>query len=198
MYHDSWLDRIIQKLTWFMVCMPSFWLAMLLISLFSIGLNLTPVCCASPIGMTFGEQSFWSMLQHLMLPVATLTAVSMAPIVLHTREKVIDVLQSDYVKHSLAHGDSLSTVVLFHVIRNSLLPAIILQFATFAELFGGSLIAETVFSYPGLGATIVKAGLASDTALLMGCTLISALLVFGGNLMATGLSRYFMVEVNDA
>ncbi|ABV88954.1 ABC transporter permease [Shewanella pealeana] len=196
-YRGGWLDRIIQKLAWLMVCMPSFWLAMLLISLFSIGLSLTPVCCAAPIGMTFMDQSLGSMVLHLMLPVATLTLVSMAPIMLHTREKVIDVLQSDYVQYSLAHGDSLSRVVLFHVIRNSLLPAIILQFATIAELFGGSLIAETVFSFPGLGAGIVKAGLASDTALLMGCTLISALLVFSGNLIANLLSGYFMLEAND-
>ena len=197
-YSGSWLDRIVQKFAWIMVCMPSFWLAMLLISLFSIALNLTPVCCAAPIGMTFSEQSLMSMLQHLLLPVTTLTAVSMAPIMLHTREKVMDVLHSDYVQHSLAHGDGLSKVVLFHVIRNSLLPAIILQFATFAELFGGSLIAETVFSFPGLGASIVKAGLASDMGLLMGCTLISALLVFSGNLIANLLSGYFMLEVNDA
>lgn len=197
-YRGGWLDRIIQKFAWIMVCMPSFWLAMLLISLFSIALKLTPVCCAAPIGMTFSEQSLGSMLQHLLLPVVTLTAVSMAPIMLHTREKVIDVLHSDYVQYSLAHGDSLTKVVLFHVVRNSLLPAIILQFATIAELFGGSLIAESVYSFPGLGASIVKAGLASDMGLLMGCTLISALLVFGGNLIASLLSRHFMVEANDA
>lgn len=197
-YQDSWLDKAVQRFSWLMVCMPSFWLAMLFISLFSIALQLTPVCCAAPIGMTFSEQSVLSMLHHLLLPVATLTVVSMAPIVLHTREKVIDVLQSDYVQYSLAHGDSLFKVVRFHVIRNSLLPAIVLQFATFAELFGGSLIAETVFSFPGLGASIVKAGLASDTDLLMGCTLISALMVFSGNLIATVLSRYFIQEAGDA
>lgn len=197
-YQDSWLDKAVQRFSWLMVCMPSFWLAMLFISLFSIALQLTPVCCAAPIGMTFSEQSVFSMLHHLLLPVATLTVMSMAPIVLHTREKVIDVLQSDYVQYSLAHGDSLFKVVRFHVIRNSLLPAIVLQFATFAELFGGSLIAETVFSFPGLGASIVKAGLASDTDLLMGCTLISALMVFSGNLIATVLSRYFIQEAGDA
>lgn len=196
-YEHSWIDKGVQRFSWLMVCMPSFWLAMLFISLFSVTLQITPVCCAAPIGMTFSEQSMLSMLHHLLLPVATLTVVNMAPIVLHTREKVIDVLQSDYVQYSLAHGDSISKVVRFHVIRNSLLPAIILQFATFAELFGGSLIAETVFNFPGLGASIVKAGLASDTDLLMGCTLISALMVFSGNLIATLLSRYFMQETAD-
>lgn len=192
LYQGRWLDRLIRNWAWLVACVPSFWLGMLLISLFSVALALTPVCCAAPLGMQFGEQSLWSMLQHLILPVTTLALVHMAPIVLHTREKVIDVLGSDYVRYSLLHGDSKVGVVRFHVVKNSLLPAIVLHFASLAELFGGSILAETVFNFPGLGGTIVKAGLANDTALLMGCTLISAVLVFGGNLMANALSKFLL------
>ncbi|MCL1061682.1 ABC transporter permease [Shewanella benthica] len=192
LFQGRFVDRVINQSAWLLACIPSFWLGMLLISLFSVALSLTPVCCAAPIGMRFEEQSFWSMSQHLLLPVMTLALVHMAPIILHTREKVIDVLNSDYVVYSHLHGDSKRQVVSFHVLKNSVLPAIVLHFASFAELFGGSILAETVFNFPGLGASIVKAGLANDTALLMGCTLISALLVFCGNLIANGLSKYLL------
>lgn len=189
LYQGRLLDRVINQSAWLLACIPSFWLGMLLISVFSVALSLTPVCCAAPIGMRFEEQSWWSMAHHLLLPVMTLALVHMAPIILHTREKVIDVLNSDYVIYSKLHGDSKRQLVSFHVIKNSLMPAIVLHFASFAELFGGSILAETVFNFPGLGASIVSAGLANDTALLMGCTLISALLVFCGNLIANGLSK---------
>jgi len=188
-YQGRWLDKIIRNCAWLVACIPSFWLGMLLISLFSVALSLTPVCCAAPLGMQFSEQSLLSMAYHLLLPVLTLALVHMAPIVLHTREKVIDVLDSDFVEYSRLHGDSKASVLSYHVIKNSLLPAIVLHFAGFAELFGGSILAETVFNFPGLGSTLVKAGLANDTALLMGCTLISAILVFVGNLSANGLSK---------
>lgn len=189
LYQGRWLDKFIRNCAWLVACIPSFWLGMLLISLFSVALSLTPVCCAAPLGMQFSEQSLLSMAYHLLLPVLTLALVHMAPIVLHTREKVIDVLDSDFVEYSRLHGDSNTSVVGYHVIKNSLLPAVVLHFASFAELFGGSILAETVFNFPGLGATLVKAGLANDTALLMGCTLISAVLVFLGNLAANGLSK---------
>ncbi|WP_299788470.1 ABC transporter permease [uncultured Shewanella sp.] len=189
LYRGGWPDRFIRNGAWLVASVPSFWLGMLLISLFSVALSLTPVCCAAPLGMQFGEQSLLSMGHHLILPVLTLTLVHMAPIVLHTREKVIDVLESDFVEYSRLHGDSNASVLRYHVIKNSLLPAVVLHFASFAELFGGSILAETVFNFPGLGATLVKAGLANDTALLMGCTLISAVLVFIGNLTANGLAR---------
>ena len=71
-----------------------------------------------------------------------------------------------------------------HGIRNILLPAITLQFASFAELFGGSVMAENVFSYPGLGSAVSAAGLMKDVPLLLGITLCSTLFVCVGNMTA--------------
>ncbi len=68
--------------------------------------------------------------------------------------------------------------------RNTILPAVTLQFASFAELFGGSVLAETVFSYPGLGSAAAAAGLGSDVPLLLGITLFSTLFVCVGNMIA--------------
>ena len=71
-----------------------------------------------------------------------------------------------------------------HALRNVLLPALTLQFASISEIFGGSVLVEQTFSYPGLGQAAVTAGLGSDVPLLLGITVISALFVFGGNLIA--------------
>ncbi|MCL1039206.1 ABC transporter permease [Shewanella submarina] len=180
----SVFDVCIRRAAWALSAIPPFWLGMLFISLFAVGLHWLPVCCAAPPGMSFSEQPLSGQLAHLILPVLTLTLVHMSPVILHTREKVLDVLASDYVAYARMHGDNQARVVSFHVIPNSLVPAVVLQLASFAELFGGSVLAETLFSFPGIGQALVTAAMAQDTALLMAGTLISALLVFTGNAAA--------------
>ena len=119
-----------------------------------------------------------------MLPALTLSITGIANIVLHTRQKLIDVLESDYVLFARARGETMKELVLRHGLRNIALPAITLQFASISELFGGSVLAERVFSYPGLGSTAVVAGMHADAPLLLGIALFSALFVFAGNLTA--------------
>lgn len=89
----------------------------------------------------------------------TLVLVYMAPLILHTREKVVDVLRDAPVQYAQMHGQGVWARVRFHVVKNSLVPALVLHLASFAELFSGSMLAETLFNYPGLGQTVVKAGL---------------------------------------
>ena len=124
------------------------------------------------------------MVTHLILPAITLSLVGVANIALHTREKMIDVMESDYVLYARARGDHTWQIVKKHGLRNILLPAITLQFASISEIFGGSVLVEQVFSYPGLGNAAVSAGLAGDVPMLLGLAIISALFVFFGNLMA--------------
>ena len=110
--------------------------------------------------------------------------MSFANIAMHTREKLIDVMNSEYVLFAKARGEGLWKILTRHGIRNILLPALTLQFASFAELFGGSVLAENVFSYPGLGSAVSAAGLQSDVPLLLGITLFSTLFVCVGNMIA--------------
>ena len=121
---------------------------------------------------------------HLILPAFTLSLMSFAHIALHTRQKLIDVLNSEYVLFARARGEGKWTILKRHGFRNILIPALTLQFASFAELFGGSVMAENVFSYPGLGSAVSAAGLSSDVPLLLGVTLFSALFVCVGNMIA--------------
>lgn len=105
-------------------------------------------------------------------------------IALHTREKMVDILETDYVLFARARGESCTAIILRHGLRNVALPAITLQFGSISEIIGGSVLVEQVFSYPGLGQAAVTAGLGSDLPLLLGITVVTATLVFGGNLAA--------------
>ena len=118
------------------------------------------------------------------LPAVTLSFLSFSNIALHTRQKVIDVENSEYALFARARGEGALTRLFRHDLRNVLLPALTLQFSSFAELFGGSVLAENVFSYPGLGSAAAAAGLGGDVPLLLGITLFSALFVCAGNLIA--------------
>ena len=112
----------------------------------------------------------------MILPGITLSLVSLADITMHTRIKLIEVLQSDFILFAKANGKTMKDIVLKHGLRNILLPAITLQFLAFSELFGGA-----VFIEAGL---VQEAALKGDVALLLGIVLISAVWIFVGNLIA--------------
>ena len=181
---DKLCDRILKKICLFLCSVPTFWLGLVLLLIFSVWLGMFPIGFSSPIGVMNSDVSIWQQIHHLILPALSLSLMSFANVALHTRQKLIDVLESDYVLFAKARGEGRFTIIKRHGFRNILLPALTLQFASFAELFGGSVLAENVFSYPGLGSLVSAAGLNSDVPLLLGITLFSALFVFTGNLIA--------------
>ena len=187
MYQDSWPDKILKKICYILSSVPTFWLGLLFLMIFSVYLGLFPIGFSSPIGVKAEDVTIWQRLHHLILPAFTLSLMSFANIALHTRQKLIDVLESDYVLFARARGESEMQILYRHGLRNILLPAVTLQFASFAELFGGSVLAENVFSYPGLGSAVSTAGLNSDVPLLLGITLFSTLFVCVGNMIANVL-----------
>lgn len=97
---------------------------------------------------------------------------------------MIEIMNSDYILFARARGEKGLTLFRYHGFRNVILPAITLHFAAISEIFGGSVLVEQVFSYPGIGQAAVAAGLGSDLPLLMAITIVSACFVFGGNLIA--------------
>jgi peptide/nickel transport system permease protein len=120
----------------------------------------------------------------MILPMITLSIVGIASITLHTRQKTIDVMNSNYILYAKSKGEKGSKLFIRHGLRNIILPAITLQFASMSELFGGSVLVEEVFSYPGLGQATVLAGLRGDIPLLLALVIISSIFVFIGNLIA--------------
>lgn len=181
---DRAADKILKRICLLLCSVPTFWLGLLLLLLFSVWLGWFPIGFSSPIGVMNSDVTIWQQIHHLILPALTLSLLSFANVALHTRQKLIDVLESDYVLFAKARGESKRQIMKRHGYRNIIMPALTLQFASFAELFGGSVLAENVFSYPGLGSAVSAAGLNSDVPLLLGITLFSALFVFTGNMIA--------------
>ena len=179
-----WPDRLIRGYCTVILSTPAFWLALLLLLIFSVWLGWLPIGLSVPIGMEAGAVTLADRLRHALLPALTLGITGVANIALHTREKMIEVMESDYVLFARARGESVWAIALRHGLRNVSLPAITLQFGSIGEIIGGSVVVEQVFSYPGLGQAAVQAGLGSDMPLLLGITLITSAIVFGGNLIA--------------
>lgn len=177
-------DKVIRGYCLLISSTPTFWLALVLLIIFAVWLGVLPIGLSVPIGVDAASVTLTDRLYHAILPALTLSITGVANIALHTREKMIDILESDYVLFARARGESKASIVLRHGLRNVALPAITLQFASISEIFGGSVLVEQVFSYPGLGQAAVTAGLGSDLPLLLGITVVSAAIVFGGNLIA--------------
>lgn len=174
-------DRVVTWFAYLLASAPTFWVGLLLLYVFAVSLQWAPVCCAVPVGVLAEDVTFGDRVQHLVLPALTLSVVGVAPVVLHTRYAVVESLTSDHVAFARAQGESTRGVVVHRVLRNAAAPAVLLQFAALGELFGGSVLAEQVFSYPGLGAATTAAALGQDVPLLLGIALATTVFVFTGN-----------------
>ncbi|HIT60886.1 MAG TPA: ABC transporter permease [Candidatus Fimousia stercorigallinarum] len=200
MYKDKAPDKIIKKICYILSSVPTFWLGLVFLLIFSVWLGWFPIGFSTPVGVTSVNVTIFEKIYHLILPAFTLSLMSFSNIALHTRQKLIDVWNSEYVLFAHARGEGDWTILRRHGFRNILLPALTLQFASFAELFGGSVMAENVFSYPGLGSAVSAAGLNGDVPLLLGITLFSALFVCVGNMIANllyGVVDPQIREVNE-
>lgn len=189
MHLGKWPDRIISWYCYTIAATPTFWMGLLLLVVFAVWLGWLPVGLGVPAGMLSGDVTLLDRLYHMILPMVTLSLIGIAPTALHTREKLADVLASDYVLFAKARGESGIRLVRRHGLRNIALPALTLQFTSFSELFGGAVLAEQVFSYPGLGQAAVEAGVRGDVPLLVGIVLCSAVFVFAGNMIADFLYK---------
>lgn len=183
-FRGKWVDRILKKVCLVLCAIPTFWIGIVFLMLFSVTLGWFPLGMSVPQGVPADQVTILQRLHHLVLPAFTLSLLSFANVALHTREKLVDVMESDYVLFARARGESGFSLWRRHGLRNVLLPAVTMQFASFSELFGGSVLAENVFSYPGLGAAASEAATGSDVPLLLGITLFSAAFVFVGNMLA--------------
>ncbi len=151
-FNGKWLDKILKKFCLIMCSIPTFWIGIVFLMLFSVQLGWFPMGMSVPKGVPADQVTILQRIHHLILPALTLSFLSFANVALHTREKLVDVLESDYVLFAKARGESKWSILKRHGLRNIMLPAVTMQFGSFSELFGGSVLAETVFSYPGLGA----------------------------------------------
>lgn len=180
----SLFDRLVRGWCYLLSATPGFWLAMLALMAFSVWLGWFPVGFSVPIGASSASVTLLDRIHHAALPALVLSLTGVANVALHTREKTVDVMASEYMRFAEARGETRRRAVLRHGLRNLALPALTLQFTSVSEIVGGSVLVEQVFSYPGLGQAAVTAGLGGDAPLLVGIALATSAIVFAGNLAA--------------
>ena len=174
----------------FIYSMPNFWLALMLILLVSA--PWMPEALRLPIsGMTsIGHDAMgpWRQVldraRHLVLPSIALGLASAAGVARYMRGSMLEVIHQDYVRTARAKGLSRTRVVLRHALRNALLPVVSLLGLYLPLLFGGAVVVEVVFSWPGMGRLLYNGILARDYPLVMAATFLFGGLVVGGNLLA--------------
>ncbi len=177
-------DRIIKVYALAMASAPQYWVGLLLVMIFAVKLGWFPVGLSSSIGKAGDSVSIIDTMSHLFLPALTLSLSGIAHMTLHVRQKLLGIFGTDYAIFAKARGEGTAMLFKNHGFRNVLLPAVTIQFASLGEIFGGSTLVEKVFSYPGLGSTIVTAGIKGDIPLLLGISICSSVFVFTGNFLA--------------
>lgn len=191
-YLNRWPDRLICQISYLLSSLPTFWVGLLLLVIFAVHWQWFPVCCAWTPGDSAFDAGIKDRFQHLILPMIALSLTGIGQIALHTRESVAEAMQSDFANFARAQGEKGWGLVRVQILNHALTPALCLQFASVGELLGGSLLAEKVFAYPGLGQATIDAGLRGDIPLLMGIVLLSTLLLFCGN----GLAALLLARMN--
>ena len=173
-------DHLLDGVSFTLYSMPDFFFAIMLIALFSVQLRILPPEAPS-------AQSLTGMLadpRALVLPILTLTLVSVAGFSRYMRAAAIDVLAQDYLRTARAKGASERLVLFRHVLRNSILPIVTLVGLSFPGIVSGAVIAEEVFNFQGMGLLFFQAATEHDFPVLLGCTLVIGVATVVGNLAA--------------
>jgi peptide/nickel transport system permease protein len=179
---NSTFDRVASVGVFVAWSMPTFWFGTILIAIFAVTLRWMPVGGLQTIDTTAFD---WpSRIAHLVLPAATLAIVSMAGWSRYIRGSMVDQLREDYTRTAIAKGLHTRTVLFRHTLRNALIPFITLLGGTVPALFGGAVITEQIFAYPGMGQLFWQSAVDRDYATLLGMTVITAILVILGNLLS--------------
>lgn len=159
---------------------PSFFLALLLIYLFTVRLGWLPSSGMTTLGTDGG---FWDVVQHMVMPVIVLAIGMAGNNIRYFRSAMLEILQKDYLRTAKAKGIGHFLVVNKHALRNALLTVITVVGMQIPGLFGGAVVIEQVFSWPGLGLMTMNAISGRDYPVIMGVCLFSAVIVLLSNLL---------------
>lgn len=168
------------------ISVPSFWLGIVLIIIFSIFLGVLPAGGTFTIGMDTADSSaiFWDRVKYLILPTCTLAYVQIGTFLRFTRSSMMEAMRNDYIRTAKAKGLSRQVVIWKHGFRNALIPIITILALSFSGLFSGALITETVFAYQGVGKLTYDSILSNDYNVAMISFIISVSMVLFFNFVA--------------
>ena len=199
---NSWIDNLGTTLGLFGISMPSFWLAIMLILLLAGVLNILPTSGRSTYGIAGPEQTgfyildsilqknwraVWDAVTHIFLPALALGVNMLGILMRVTRSAILEVMNEDYVQTARAKGLREKRVVWRHVARNALIPVITVVGLELGTLLSGSIIVETVFSWPGSGSLLITALNARDYPLVTGLVMTYTAAFVSINLIIDGL-----------
>lgn len=173
-------DYLVVTLSFVGLSIPGFFLALMLIYLFTVKLGWLPSSGMTTLGTDGG---FWDVVKHMIMPVIVLAVSVAGSNIRYVRSSMLEILQSDYLRTAKAKGIGRKRVINKHALRNALIPIITVIGMQIPTLFGGSIIVEKIFSWPGLGLMTMNAILGRDYPVIMGVCLLTAVVVLAANLI---------------
>ena len=180
------MDKVVTIGSLIIYSVPGFWLALMLILLFSVNLGWFPTSQTRSMDYEFftAWQKIGDRLWHLVLPVFILGVASAASKARYMRNRLLEVLNEEYVLAARARGLKEKSVILKHALKNAMIPLVTILGLHLPFLLGGAVLIESIFAWPGMGTLAVGAVRGRDYPLLMATTMMSAVLVIIGNLLA--------------
>lgn len=167
--HDSWLDQGSMSIALFGLSIPDFWFALILISVFAVGLGWLPTG-----GYVPASESLIGWARSMTLPALALAITQMGVVARMTRSSMLEVMSQDYIRTARAKGMRRHTVIFKHALRNALVPIVTVVGVMTGVLLGGAVVIESVFSLPGVGRLIIGAIQRRDYPIIQGGLLITA------------------------
>lgn len=204
-YRNSLVDQMAIGFSLLGVSIPIFWLGMMMIFFFAVLMGWLPVSGRLSLGLSVNEVTglylvdaliarnmtvFWDALKHLAMPAVALSSVSLALFVRVTRSSMVDVLNEDYVRTARAKGLSMNVVIYKHALKNALIPIVTVVGLSIAQLLGGAVLTETVFSWPGIGRLLISSIGYRDYPMIQGIVLFVVLVFIVMNLLVDIIYAY--------
>jgi len=208
-FYNRWPDRIINSLTLMGFSIPIFWLALLLIMTFSLGLGLFPMSGRIGLlyeiepyshfilidiiaqGFPYGGLAFIDVLKHMALPTLVLAMYPTTVLIRFTRDSMLTVLEQNYIKTARAKGLNRRQLILHHALRNALLPVIKQIGLQFSTLLTMAMITEVIFSWPGVGRWLIESIYQRDYPAIQGGLLAVSVFVIFANMFAESCHTLF-------
>jgi peptide/nickel transport system permease protein len=185
----SLIDYIATIFGFTAVSIPSFFLALAAIYIFSVKFGWLPAAGMSTIGQ---PPTFFDSLKHLVLPAVVLGLSQAAPLIRYTRSSMLETIRQDYMRTARAKGLAEMFVLYRHGLRNAMIPLITVVTLDLPKLLGGTVIIEAVFAWPGMGTLAIESVRNRDYPVIMAINLLAAVLILASNLLADVL--YALVD----
>lgn len=186
----GWLDQTLQGASILGTALPSFWIALVLVTTFAINIKLFPAT-----GYVAFEKNPVGWVMSLVLPVAAISVAGISGVAMQVRSAVIDLGQKEFVRTLVSHGLTHRRILFRHILRNAAGPSLVILSLQFVGMLSGAVVIEKVFSMPGLGILAVSATSVSDVPIVMGVMTIMVALVVLVNLIVDLTSAWLNPKV---